>query len=665
MSHSSPLAGSTGPLAGSTGFSAPRIRLWLTCILVFIGIAALTRLALSIWIGLDTPGSMLSILSAWPAGLLDDLATALVLGLPFLAGLYLLARPLNWRIGRPLAHLLLLVLTGVAVFSAVAEIFFWNEFNSRFNGIAVYYLIFPKEVIGNIRESFDLRIYLPPIILVAALIYLLMRPRLRAALAMPPVRGEWKAALRAGALASLLALPAMALGPFEPAVERNVNELAVNGIHSLLRAALTNDSKYDGVYAGMPEAEALPLVKAMVRQDNTTPLVPADARSLLRRVDNSQGRDLAAAKKLNVVLILEESFGSVYFEDVFQDKQRDYARTVSPNWHRLAEQGLLFTNIYATGDRTVRALEAVFTSFAPIPGISTARRAGSEDMHSLPFQLKAQGYRSQFLYGGPTNFDNMGHFWQSIGFDSVLGQNDIKDRGFKTIWGVADEYLFKEALDRIDAMAGQPGPFLFSMLTVTNHRPFLYPEGRIAQKPSPNERDNSAAYADWALGQFIDAARSKPWFDDTLFVMIGDHGPKVWGAAQIPVQAFRVPLLFLAPKHLPAARNPVLGSSLDVTPTIMGLLGLSFDSPFFGVDLRHVPEGGGRIAMAHNFDVAVGDGKHAVVLTPKGDLRGYSMQVGAHQLEPAKDVPELIRKQAVAMTQTAHRMFYAHQYHEK
>ncbi len=648
-------------LAGSVGFSAPRIRLWLACILVFIAIAALTRLTLSIWIALDAPESALSILSAWPAGLLDDLASALLLGLPFLAGLYLLARPLDWRIGRWLAHGLLLVLTGVAVFSAVAEVFFWNEFNSRFNGIAVYYLIFPKEVIGNIRESFDLRIYLPPIAIAALGIYLLLRPRLQRALTAPRAIGEWKTALRAGAIALLAALPAMALGPFEPAAERTVNELAINGMHSLLRAALTNDSQYDGVYAGLPEAEALPLVKAMVRQDNTAPLAPADARSLLRRVDNGP----APAKKLNVVLILEESFGSVYFEDVFQEKQRDYYRTVSPNWHRLAQDGLIFTNIYATGDRTVRALEAVFTSFAPIPGISTARRAGSEYMHSLPALLKSQGYRTQFLYGGPTSFDNMGHFWESIGFDSVLGQNDIKDRSFKTIWGVADEYLFKEGLDRIDAMAAQPGPFLFSMLTVTNHRPFLYPDGRIAQKPSPNERDNSAAYADWALGQFIDAARNKPWFDDTLFVMIGDHGPKVWGAAQIPVQAFRVPLLFLAPKHLAAARNPVLGSSLDVTPTIMGILGLSYDSPFFGVDLRRVPEGGGRIAMAHNFDVAVGDGKHAVVLTPKGDIRSYTMKTGPYQLEPAKDAPELIRKQAVAMTQTAHRMFYNHQYHEK
>ncbi len=641
----------------------PRLHFWLRCLALFMLLAALVRLALTIWVALDTPAAVAPFLAAWAIGLADDIATGLLLGLPFLLGLYLLQRPLRWRVAGWAAHGLLLLLLGLAIFSAVAEIFFWDEYNSRFNGIAVYYLIFPKEVLGNIRESFDLRLYLPPIgLAVLAIYWWLLRRPLQKALQAPLLLGERPRALLAGIAAGLLALPFIYFGPYEPAASRTVNELAVNGMHSILHAFATNDSKYDGVYAGMPEAEALPLLRSMVQQDNTTNLAQPAERSLLRRVDNGP----APTKKLNVVLILEESFGSVYFEDVFDPKQQDYHKTISPNWHRLADQGLLFTNIYATGDRTVRALEAIFTSFPPIPGISTARRAGSEGMNSLPFLLQRFGYRTGFLYGGPTSFDNMGHFWATTGFQNVWGERDIADRGFKTIWGVADEYMFKEALTRIDDMAAQPGPFFFACLTVTNHRPFMYPEGRVAQKPSPNERDHAAAYADWALGQFIDAARQKPWFDDTIFVMIGDHGPKVWGAAQIPVQAFRVPLIFLAPKHIATARNAALGSSMDVGPTLLGLLGLSYDSPFFGIDLRRqAQDGRGRIAMAHNFDVAVGDGAHAVVLTPKGDLRGYTMRAGPHQLEPSPDatLPELIRRQAVAQTQTAHRMFYARQYH--
>jgi phosphoglycerol transferase MdoB-like AlkP superfamily enzyme len=641
----------------------PRQRFWLLCLGIFVGLAALVRLVLTVWVALETPDSIHAFAAAWIVGLVDDLATGLLLGLPFLLGLYLFARPLRWRPVMVLAHLLLLLLLGLAVFSAVAELFFWEEYNSRFNGIAVYYLIFPKEVIGNIHESFDLRYYLPPIGAVVLIIYALIFRRLTAALKQPFIRGERRHALGLSAVTLLVALPFILFGPWEPAATRTVNELAVNGMHSMLNAYFTNDSKYDGVYACIAEEEALPLLQEMVKQDNTTNLTRPGERSLRRHVDNGP----PPAKKLNVVLLLEESFGSVYFEDVFDPKQKDYWKTMSPNWHRIAEDGLLFTNIYATGDRTVRALEAVFTSFPPIPGISTARRAGSEGMNSLPFLLEKFGYRTAFLYGGPTSFDNMGYFWKTIGFDKVMGQSDIADQSFKTIWGVADEYMFKEALSRIDQMAAEPGPFFFAALTVTNHRPFMFPEGRVPFKPAPNQRDHAAAYADWALGQFIDAARKKPWFEDTVFVMLGDHGPKVWGAAQIPVQAFRVPMIILAPKYIKPERNPVLGSSMDVGPTLMGVLGLSYDSPFFGIDLRRAPQNGtGRIAMAHNFDVAVGDGRNAVVLTPKADLVPYSMKAGPYQLEriAPEALPERIRKQAAAQTQTAHRMFYARQYHE-
>lgn len=640
----------------------PRLGFWLLCLGIFMLLSTAVRLALTISVARDTPDAILAFSAAWLVGLVDDAATAVILGLPFLLGLYLLSRPLRWKSGKVLAHLMLIGLLGVAVFSAVAELFFWDEYNSRFNGIAVYYLIFPKEVLGNIRESFDLRIYLPMIGVAVLAIYAFLWRRLNDTLNTPLYPREGRRSFAIAAVAALLAIAFLYRAPYEPVTSRTTNELAVNGMHSILNAFLTNDSKYDGVYAGIDEAEAIPLLREMVRQDNTTNLAAPGERSLRRHVDNGP----APAKKLNVVLVLEESFGSVYFEDVFDERQRDYWKTVSPNWHRLAQDGLLFTNIYATGDRTVRALEAVFTSFPPIPGISTARRSGSEGMNSLPFLLKQFGYRTAFLYGGPTSFDNMGHFWETIGFDQVMGQSDVADRGFKTIWGVADEYMFKEALSRIDKMAAQPGPFLFACLTVSNHRPFRYPDGRITPSPDLGFKEQAAAYADWSVGQFIDAARSKPWFDDTIFIVIGDHGPKVWGAAQIPVQGFRVPLLMYSPKHIAPARNPVLGSSMDVTPTLLGLLGLSYDSPFFGIDLRRVPKDGGRIAMAHNFDVAVGNGSNAVILTPKGATRPYTMRPGPFQLEPVAEeaVPPLLMKQAAAQTQTAHRMFYARQYHE-
>lgn len=635
--------------------SSARFRFWLLCIGVFVLVSGLVRLGLAGWIA--TEGHSVSGLAgAVAVGVLHDLCMGLALGLPFLIGLYLLGFVWRRATGRWLAHLLLLLFCGVLVFSSVAEFFFWNEFSSRFNGIAVNYLIFPREVIGNIGESFNLPLYLPMVAVIALGLYWLLRRRFVAALAFRPSRKEifW-VLLGSPALALVVAL-ALDASPIAPSRDREINEVAQNGMFSMVRAFLTNDAQYDGMYAGMPEAEALPLLRSIVAQDNTTFLAPDTTRSLMRHVDNGQ-----SPKKLNIVLVINESYGSTYIDSLDNTWRGE---SISPNIDRIAKDGLLFTNVYATGDRTVRGLEALLTSFAPIPGISTARRNGSEGMNSVPFLLHKIGYRSAFLYAGDALFDNMGHFWSSIGFDNVWDQGDFTETGFSTAWGYADEYLYKEASKRLDQMTAGGQPAFLAMLTVSNHRPYTYPQGRIEKNPKQKRKTNAATYADWAFGNFIDSARGKPWFDDTVFVFIGDHGPKINGAAHVPVDGFRVPLLFYSPKHIPPARNPTLGSSLDMAPTLLGLLGISFDSPFFGIDLRRVPPGGGRIAMAHNFSVAFGTKNQLVVLEPNNSIKGYSFEPGPKPPVWEKEPDPFVTRLGIAETQTAHRMFYGHEYHD-
>lgn len=631
-----------------------RFSFWLTCIAVFVGVSTLVRIGLAIWVASDGH-SVASLATAIPVGLFHDVSMAVALGLPFLGGLYVLNIFWKWKAARWAAHLLLLALCGTLIFSSVAEFFFWNEFSSRFNGIAVNYLIFPREVIGNIGESFNLGLYLPVVGAVALGLYWVLRRRLDVALLARHSGGELMFGLGSIPVLAILAALSLYWAPFTPSRDREVNEVAQNGMFSMVKAFLTNDSQYDGQYAGMDEKAALPLLRGLVAQDNTTFLASEDTRSLMRHVDNGQ-----KPKKLNVVLVINESYGSTYIDSL--DNKRD--ESISPNIDRLAKDGLLFTNVYATGDRTVRGLEALLTSFAPIPGISTARRSGSEGMNSMPYLLRQYGYHTGFLYAGDGRFDNMGHFWEATGFENVWDERDFSEKGFKTIWGYADEYLYKEASNRLDQMTKEGQPAFLAMLTVSNHRPYTYPEGRIAKDPNAKTRTNAATYADWAFGNFVDRARGKPWFDNTVFVFIGDHGPKINGSAHVPVDGFRVPLLFYSPKHIAAARDGTLGSSMDMGPTLMGLLGISFDSPFFGVDLRRVPEGSGRIAMAHNFSVAFGTKGALVVLEPNRTVRGYTFEPGPTPPEWEKWVDPRVMQLGIAQTQTAHRMFYQHQYHE-
>ena len=236
------------------------------------------------------------------------------------------------------------------------------------------------------------------------------------------LRGTGFAAL--GVSIGLLLSTAIPANVFE---NRELNEIALNGPANMVRAALTNDSQYDGVYPGIDEGDALSILRAMVTQDNTTFVDPPSKRSVRRFVDNGD-----SPRRLNIVLVIEESFGSIYVDAL----DSRLPKPVTPELTRLANDGLFFTNVYASGQRSVRGLEGILTSFTPIPGISTVRRPGSKGMHSLPHVLKQFGYQSAMMYGGRAVFDNMGTFWWGIGFDHVWDQNDISHQSFTTSWGV-------------------------------------------------------------------------------------------------------------------------------------------------------------------------------------------------------------------------------------
>ncbi|NQU56305.1 MAG: LTA synthase family protein [Rhodospirillales bacterium] len=633
-------------------FLTPRYRFPALAILIYLTAASIERLALIGMAYKDNSGRLGELLLALPTGLLADAAMACLLGLPFFFMLHHGQGFLQKRWVSALASVMLLALLWNLFFSNVAALIFWEEFSSRFNGIAVNYLLFPREVIGNIQQSFNLPLLLPPVFVVTLGAYWLLRNRLKDAIA----DGGRASHLRFYAVfIPVLVVSGFTVyaAPITVGENREANEIANNSYYSFLRAAWTNDAEYDGFYPTMDEAKAVALTRQMVAQDNTRFLTPEGTRSLLRHVDNGDNPN-----KLNVVLVINESFGATYVDNL--DNTR--GEIITPNLTRLSKDGLWFTNFYATGVRTVRGLEAILTSFSPIPGISTARRPGSEGMNSMPYLMKDKGYQTAFLYGGRAVFDNMGHYWSTIGFDTVWDQADIADIGFDTIWGAADEYIYDEALKRIDTMSGAEEPFFLSVLSISNHRPYTYPEGRIDKDPADKRKENAATYADWSFGRFIEMARKRPWFDNTVFVFVADHGPRLSGQAQVPVDRYRIPLLIYAPKQIQPQQIDTLGSQIDFLPTLMGLLGQSFDSPFFGVDLRRVAEGQGRVIMSHNYAIGFGQKGHVVSIDPTGQSRGYTMPPGDDPLIPVDTPDPETRAKAIAITQTAHRMFYSGQY---
>ena len=170
-----------------------------------------------------------------------------------------------------------------------------------------------------------------------------------------------------------------------------------------------------------------------------------------------------------------------------------------------------------------RGLEALALGTPPIPGQAIVRRPDNSHLATVGELLRRQGYETLFLYGGYGYFDNMNVFFSGNDYRVVDRTAFTKSSiAFSNIWGVADESLFDNALNELDKVHAARKPFLAQIMTTSNHRPYTYPQGRI-DIPSPGGREGAVKYTDYAIGRFIDQAKTKPWFKETLFVIVADH----------------------------------------------------------------------------------------------------------------------------------------------
>jgi phosphoglycerol transferase MdoB-like AlkP superfamily enzyme len=258
-----------------------------------------------------------------------------------------------------------------------------------------------------------------------------------------------------------------------------------------------------------------------------------------------------------------------------------------------------------------------------------------------------------FAYGGYGYFDNMNAFFESNGYRAIDRRGIASDRiEVETIWGVADEHLFDYVLEEIDReRSARPGhPVFAHVLTTSNHRPFVYPPGRI-DIPSGTGRDGAVKYSDYAIGRFIERARERTWFDDTVFVIVADHGANARSGMQIPVDKYLIPLFVYSPRHVAPRRIDRLMSQIDLAPTLLGLLDFSYYSKFFGRDILRAPPGGDRAFVANYQTLGYLKGDRMVVLQPKKKIESYRMSEDMTRRVPAQD-PELARE-AIAYYQTA------------
>jgi phosphoglycerol transferase MdoB-like AlkP superfamily enzyme len=599
--------------------------------------------------------SLAELLLALLSGFQRDVFVALVETLPLLIWLVIVrdrAFGATWH--RIFLASACFIVWFAQVFLLFVEFFFFDEFRSRFNTVAVDYLLYPYEVFVNIWESYHVGVIIG-VCAALSLGWVIIASRL--------FRGMWERSysfkgrllrlVLAGLLAGLLA-PTFNLKGARVSNDRTLNEIANNGALSFVAAAWTHNLDYGAFYRTMPLEKAYERVRRMLAEPNVEFVQPGE--SIRRRVAGDPARP-----RLNVVIFLEESLGSEFWGCLGR------TNTLTPEMDKLAaEDGMLFTNLYASGNRTVRGFEGVLSSFPPLPGDSIVKRDRSDNVETIARVLKRDGYASLFLYGGRGLFDGMRSFAVRNGYDRFIEQKHFEHPTFATIWGVCDEDLFQRAVEEFRALSKTGQPFCATLLSVSNHKPFTYPKGRIPEDPDWKNRDHAVKYSDYALGQFFRAARKEDFWTNTIFVVVADHGARVYGEQSIPIKSYEIPLLIAGPAVVKGpSRVGRLGGSLDVPATILGMLGRPYESMFFGRDLLAGKPADDRVLLNHNRDIGMLAHDRLAVLGLRRTVEFYQgdpKAVEMRLLQQPTDAERELEQDTIAIYQVADDLYMHRRY---
>ncbi|WP_343617652.1 sulfatase-like hydrolase/transferase [Flavobacterium sp.] len=492
--------------------------------------------------------------------------------------------------------------------NGLSEYFFWNEFGVKYNFIAVNYLIYTNEVIGNIMQSYPVVPIFSALFLITAVItYFIVKRSKNYLTAIPSFREKLKISiLYIGLfLVSLIAIPDLA--KTENSKNVFVNELQSNGLYKFYLAFQNSKLDYFEFYKTMPEQKAFAILKQQMPSIN--------GENTVQEIKN----DSTESRK-NVVLITVESLSADFM------KMYGNTQNITPFLDSLSQKSLVFTNVYAAGNRTVRGLEAVTLCLPPTAGESVVKREDNKNKFSTGAIFKQKGYNVKFLYGGDAFFDNMQDFYSGNGYQ-IVDKSSFKPEEitFSNVWGVCDEDMYHKAINVMNAEAKENKPFFNHIMTVSNHRPFTYPENKIDIPGNIKSRDGGVKYTDYALRKFFEMAEKQSWYKNTVFVIVADHCASSAGKTQLPLDKYRIPALIFSPDMKPEKYSKLM-SQIDLMPTLFGLLNFDYESKFYGHDVfkaDYQP----RAFIATYQDLGLIKDNVLTILSPKQQIKQFELKL--------------------------------------
>ena len=550
----------------------------------------LLRIIFLVWQLNDLELSVFSLVKILGIGLFFDIG---VLSFLFvISTFYILLIPQKW-IGSKLDKLLIysgfsLTLL-IFVFTFFAEITFWEEFKCRFNFVAVDYLIYTFEVVQNIHESYPLYVLIPSMLLITGVIFLYFWKKHFFSETFNTKISFQKRIIPFALSVIMMSFYTLFItnSNAEWSTNRYNNEISKAGIYSFFAELRNNKLDFKTFYTSISDEEAFKIVRTNVKEENARFI--ANDFSIKRKITDSLDTNI----KPNVVFILIESMSGSFMSE-FGNQEK-----ITPFLDSIANQSLFFKNLYATGNRTVRGMEAVTLSIPPTPGQSIVKRPNNANLYTISNVFKTKNYQCNFFYGGDGYFDNMNAFYGGNGFDiydrgrgSILSdaikttRHNINDNEvtFENAWGICDEDIYNKMIKVADEYHQKNKPFLNFIMTTSNHRPYTYPNNKI-DIPSGTGRNGAVKYSDYALQQMFAKAKNKPWFKNTIFVFVADHCASSAGKDEIDVKNYQIPAIIYGQNLIQPQKVTKLCSQIDVFPTLFGQLHWNYMSNFFGTDV--------------------------------------------------------------------------------
>ena len=629
----------------------------LSVLCLYIFLSFVIRIVLLIWSVKDLDLNPIHILRAFFTGFVFDLT----MGSLFLAlyAIYLLVFPKRWigfLFDQCFTYFYLTLIFIIIYFSLLAEIPFWDEFGVRFNFIAVDYLIYTYEVVENINQSYplpEIGVVLVGLIVITFVLFKKLNIFKNTFSDKSSIRHRF-----------FFAVPVLTIAVVLGWVMKNkqadfsnnmvVNELGKNGAFSFVTAFKSNELDYETFYPKLPEKEAYSIVKKDLLQENQEYRTTANDDISRLTTGNQE-------QKPNIILIAIESFSADFLTE-FGNKDH-----VTPNYDKLSKESIFFTNLYATGTRTVRGMEALTLSVPPTPGNSIVRRPDNQDLFSVSTIIKSKDYQPYFIYGGDGYFDNMNTFFGGQGFDIVdrdrgnplsdhiktqrfaIPDNEVK---FENAWGICDEDLYNQSIKYADKSAKANKPFFQFVMTTSNHKPYTFPAGKI--DPPQGDRNGAVKYTDYALGKFIADAKTKPWFKNTVFVIVADHCASSAGKWEINIDRHHIPaIIYNLPNQQPT-RVDRLTSQIDLMPTLLGYLGWSYTTSLYGKDINQMKIGDERAFIGNYRTLGMLRGKVFTQIDDRKRVKQFIVSGNEKQtLSEIKTKDQELASQTISYYQTA------------